>query len=213
MRRRYHSSPAATDGGAERELDADQLVGRVVEQRVGHELRAEQGREHDPEARTAESEEVVEVHDRQAIECHRETERPEPRLGVRVLRSRTRRRRACRRRPRARAQRAPTTAPTPARPGEQVPALARPVVEARDAREEDGRRGDRDQEQHAGADGRGRVRARLVPREDDPRDEQVAVDERPERRQPDRRAGVDARGQGLPLHLLARQQRPQRPAR
>ena len=58
-----------------------------MEQRVGHELRAEEGREHDPEARPAKSEEVVEVHDRQAIECHREAQRPEPRLGVRVLRA------------------------------------------------------------------------------------------------------------------------------
>ena len=51
------------------------------------------------------------------------------------------------------------------------------------------------------------VRTRLVAGEREPRDEQVAVDERPERRQPERGAGVRARRERQPG---ARRDRPGR---
>ena len=64
--------------------------------------------------------------------------------------------------------------------------LALPVAQRRDAREEHGRDGDRDQQQHARAHRRGRVVARLAARKRELRDEQVHRRQRGERRQPDR---------------------------
>ena len=75
--------------------------------------------------------------------------------------------------------------------------LATAIVEDRNEGKEDGRCRDGHEQEHLRGDRGGGVRTRLVARERQPRHEQVAVRERPERRQAEGGAGVGARREGL----------------
>ena len=178
-----------------------------MEQRVGDRLGRQQQDENDGDALPPQGEEVVEVDDGEPVERHRQAERAEPGVRRLVLGAEQQVDQRLREDPRDGGKER-RGGGHDAESRQEVSPLPGAVVEDRDEGEEDGRRRDGHEQEHLRRDGGSGIGARLVTREREPRDEQVAVGERPERRQAERGAGVRARGERQPGRAATGQEEP-----